>query len=142
MIPSLVVTLSLLGLAVFEWQHLSAPVGERLLIVSIQTLETVIVYLSNTLSFLRVSAFSLNHVALSLAVLTLAEGVGAAWGHWITLAVGNLFIVVLEGGIVIIQVMRLEYYEGFSRYFSGDGHEFKPLRLRQSLRDAGQSYLG
>ncbi|MEJ2327354.1 MAG: V-type ATPase 116kDa subunit family protein, partial [Chromatiaceae bacterium] len=141
-IPSLVVTLSLLGLAVFEWQHLSAPVGERLLIVSIQTLETVIVYLSNTLSFLRVSAFSLNHVALSLAVLTLAEGVGAAWGHWITLAVGNLFIVVLEGGIVIIQVMRLEYYEGFSRYFSGDGHEFKPLRLRQSLRDAGQSYLG
>jgi V/A-type H+-transporting ATPase subunit I len=137
-VPALAVTLSLLGLAVFEWRHLGAPVGERLLVVSIQTLETVIVYLSNTLSFLRVSAFSLNHVALSLAVLTLAEGIGAAWGHWTTLAVGNLFVVVLEGGIVIIQVMRLVYYEGFSRYFSGDGHEFSPLRLRQSPPGAGQ----
>jgi hypothetical protein len=28
----------------------------------------------------------------------------------------------------MIQVMRLQYYEGFSRYFSGDGHEFAPLR--------------
>jgi V/A-type H+-transporting ATPase subunit I len=139
-LPVLGVTLSLLALAAFEWGQLSAPVGERLLVVSIQTLETVIVYLSNTLSFLRVSAFSLNHVALSLAVLTLAEGIDATWGHWTTLVVGNLFIVVLEGGIVMIQVMRLEYYEGFSRYFSGDGHEFRPLRLRYSPRGAGQSY--
>jgi len=139
-VPALAVSLSLLALAVFEWRHLSAPVGERLLVVSIQTLETVIVYLSNTLSFLRVSAFSLNHVALSLAVLTLAEGVGTDWGHWITLAVGNMFIVVLEGGIVIIQVMRLEYYEGFSRYFSGDGHEFRPLRLRQLPPGADQPF--
>jgi V/A-type H+-transporting ATPase subunit I len=36
---------------------------------------------------------------------------------------------VLEGAIVAIQVLRLEYYEGFSRYFSGDGREFAPLRL-------------
>jgi V/A-type H+-transporting ATPase subunit I len=42
---------------------------------------------------------------------------------------GNLFILVLEGAIVTIQTLRLEYYEGFSRYFSGDGTEFRPLRL-------------
>jgi hypothetical protein len=41
-------------------------------------------------------------------------------------------VLVLEGGIVMIQVMRLEYYEGFSRYFSGDGHEFAPLKLRRA----------
>jgi V/A-type H+-transporting ATPase subunit I len=129
--PALVVVGSLLALAAFQWRHLKAPAGERLLVVVIETLDTVIVYLSNTLSFLRVSAFSLNHVALSLAVFTLADTMGTM-GHWITVVLGNVFILVLEGGIVMIQVMRLEYYEGFSRYFSGDGHEFTPLRLRRA----------
>jgi V/A-type H+-transporting ATPase subunit I len=128
-IPALIVALSLVTLAVYQWHHISGPTGEKILIVAIETLDTVIVYLSNTLSFLRVSAFSLNHVALSSAIFTLANLMGVT-GHWITVLLGNLFILVLEGGIVMIQVMRLQYYEGFSRYFSGDGHEFAPLRLR------------
>jgi V/A-type H+-transporting ATPase subunit I len=48
------------------------------LVVFIETLETIIGYVSNTLSFLRVAAFSLNHAALSIAVLTLAGMMGAA----------------------------------------------------------------
>jgi len=131
--PAAIVVLALLTLAVYQWRHLSGPTGEKILIVTIETLDTVIVYLSNTLSFLRVSAFSLNHVALSSAIFTLANLMGTT-GHWITVLLGNLFILVLEGGIVMIQVMRLEYYEGFSRYFSGDGHEFAPLRLRTAPR--------
>jgi V/A-type H+-transporting ATPase subunit I len=51
-------------------------------------------------------------------------------GHWITVVLGNLFIMVLEGAIVTIQALRLEYYEGFSRFYSGDGQEFKPLKLK------------
>ena len=43
------------------------------------------------------------------------------------MVLGNLFIVILEGAIVTIQVLRLEYYEGFSRFFSGDGRAFSPL---------------
>ena len=62
-------------------------------------------------------------------MLTLAAMMGTT-GHVITVILGNLFVLVLEGAIVAIQVMRLQYYEGFSRYFSGDGHEFAPLRLR------------
>jgi V/A-type H+-transporting ATPase subunit I len=126
-----VVLLSLLALAVYTWREMQAPTGEKLLVVVIETLETVIGYVSNTLSFLRVAAFSLNHVALSIAVFTLAGMMDTA-GHWITVVLGNLFILVLEGGIVLIQVMRLEYYEGFSRYFFGDGREFTPVRLRAS----------
>jgi V/A-type H+-transporting ATPase subunit I len=38
-------------------------------------------------------------------------------------------IIVLEGGIVAIQALRLMYYEGFSRFFSGDGIPFIPLKL-------------
>lgn len=126
---TVLVILSLTALAGFRWWEIQSPVTEKLLMVLIETLETVIGYLSNTLSFLRVAAFSLNHVALSIAVFTLAEMMGNT-GHWITVVLGNLFILVLEGGIVVIQVMRLEYYEGFSRYFFGDGYDFAPLRLR------------
>jgi V/A-type H+/Na+-transporting ATPase subunit I len=126
---------SLLALAVYNWFHLDAPVGEKILVVLIETLETVIGYISNTLSFLRVAAFSINHVALMIAVLTLAGMMGAV-GHVLMVVFGNIFVMVLEGVIVTIQVMRLQYYEGFSRYFSGDGREFSPLRLRRRPRPA------
>jgi V/A-type H+-transporting ATPase subunit I len=134
--PTLLVLASLAALAVYGWRHLAAPAGEKVLVVFIETLETIIGYVSNTLSFLRVAAFSLNHAALSLAVLTLADMMGMT-GHIITVILGNVFVLVLEGGIVAIQVMRLEYYEGFSRYFSGEGHEFAPLRLRRGASGAG-----
>ncbi len=129
--PMLLVSMALGALAWYGWRHLDAPVGEKVLVVFIETLETIIGYVSNTLSFLRVAAFSLNHAALSIAVLTLADMMGMT-GHVITVILGNVFVLVLEGGIVMIQVMRLEYYEGFSRYFSGDGHEFAPLKLRRA----------
>jgi V/A-type H+-transporting ATPase subunit I len=135
-LPLLLIVASLAALAVYAWRHLDAPLGEKLLVVFIETLETIIGYVSNTLSFLRVAAFSLNHAALSIAVLTLAEMMGTT-GHLITVILGNIFVLVLEGGIVMIQVMRLEYYEGFSRYFSGDGHEFAPLRLRRGSNAVG-----
>jgi V/A-type H+-transporting ATPase subunit I len=112
----------------YEWQHNPGPLGERIAIVVIEGFDTLLGYIANTLSFLRVAAFSLNHVALAIAVFTIANGMGPA-GHWTTIVVGNVFILVLEGAIVTIQVLRLEYYEGFSRFFSGDGREFRPLRF-------------
>lgn len=112
----------------YKWYENKMPFMERLLVSSIETFESVINYLANTLSFLRVAAFSLNHVALAIAIFTLADMThGSAW--WLIAIVGNLFIIVLEGAIVTIQVLRLEYYEGFSRFFSGDGRLFRPLRL-------------
>ncbi len=77
------------------------PPGERLLVVIIEGFETFMNYISNTLSFLRVAAFGLNHVALAIAVFALADMLGAT-GHWITVVLGNLFILVLEGAIVVI----------------------------------------
>jgi V/A-type H+/Na+-transporting ATPase subunit I len=114
--------------AAFKWYEAKAALGERILMTAIETLETGINLFSNTLSFMRVAAFSLNHVALALAIFTLASGLGTA-GHWLTIVLGNIVIIGLEGGIVAIQALRLMYYEGFSRFFSGDGTEFMPLRL-------------
>ena len=114
--------------AIYKWLETDASFGARLLVTSIETLETGINLFANTLSFMRVGAFSLNHVALALAVFTLASGLGSA-GHWFTIVLGNIVIIVLEGGIVAIQALRLMYFEGFSRFFSGDGNEFVPLKL-------------
>jgi V/A-type H+-transporting ATPase subunit I len=120
--------LTLLGIFAHKLLEQKAHIGERILVAFIETFETVTGYISNTLSFLRVAAFSLNHVALAIAVFTLADKMDVT-GHWITVVLGNLFILVLEGLIVGIQVLRLEYYEGFSRFYAGDGKAFKPLTL-------------
>ncbi len=120
--------LGILVVAAFKWFEAKADLGERILVTAIETLETGINLFSNTLSFMRVAAFSLNHVALALAVFTLANGLDTA-GHWLTIVLGNIVIIVLEGGIVAIQALRLMYYEGFSRFFSGDGKEFMPLQI-------------
>ena len=124
----LALLIPLLALLGWKWKQLQAPAGEKALVVLIEGFETFMNYISNTLSFLRVAAFGLNHVALALAVFALANMMEST-GHWITVVLGNLFIVVLEGAIVVIQVLRLEYYEGFSRFFRGDGRPFRPMKL-------------
>lgn len=112
----------------YSWNRMAGSLSEKVLITLIEGIDKIINNLSSTLSFLRVAAFSLNHVALAAAVFTLAEMMDPL-GHTITLILGNLFIIVLEGGIVAIQCLRLEYYEGFSRFFSGKGERFTPLKM-------------
>lgn len=115
-----------------HWLHMDGSIAEKTLLILIEALDNMINILSSTLSFLRVAAFSLNHVALALAVFTLA-GMMDTFGHVVTIILGNIFIIVLEGGIVAIQCLRLEYYEGFSRFFSGRGRRFEPLKIESVL---------
>ena len=127
------------GMVRAQERNQGAAGGERLLIALMDAYESVMAYISNTLSFLRLAAFSLNHVALFIAFFTVANMLHTA-GYWVTVVVGNLFILVLEGGIVAIQTLRLEYYEGFSRFFSGDGRAFRPLTLKKRQALAIQGY--
>ncbi|MCK4551914.1 MAG: V-type ATP synthase subunit I [Tenericutes bacterium] len=87
--------------------------------------EVVLSYVTNTLSFLRVGGFILAHAGMMLVVYTLMEMSGGIVGQTVILIIGNLFVMGLEGLIVGIQVLRLEFYEMFSRYFEGDGIPFK-----------------
>jgi V/A-type H+-transporting ATPase subunit I len=89
--------------------------------------EAVITYVSNSLSYVRVGAFAVAHGGLSAAIVGMA-GTGGI-GFWITIVVGNIVILVLEGLIVGIQTMRLSYYEFFSKFFTGGGARFEPLSL-------------
>ncbi len=99
-----------------------------------ELLETMLSILSNTISFMRVGAFALNHVGLIIAVHMLADMVGKSsgdFGSFMIMVIGNIVIVALEGLIVGIQCLRLEYYELFSRFFEGEGNEFKPFLCKK-----------
>ena len=90
--------------------------------------ESVISLLSNTLSFVRVGAFAVAHGGLSLAIFSLA-GEEPDLGFWLTILIGNIFIIGFEGLIVGIQTMRLHYYEILGKFFHGGGMRFEPLTL-------------
>ena len=98
---------------------------------AVELIEVVSGYLSNTVSFVRVGAFALSHAVLNFTILTLTEMVGGprSIGGIIVLIAGNALIIVLEGMIVAIQVIRLQYYEFFSKFFHETGKEFKPFRF-------------
>ncbi len=91
--------------------------------------ETFLNTLSNTISFIRVGAFALNHVGLFIAFQTMARLADNFAGSIIIYIIGNLIVIFLEGLIVLIQGLRLEYYELFSKYYRGEGVEFKPVKI-------------
>ncbi|MFI3257805.1 MAG: V-type ATPase 116kDa subunit family protein, partial [Spirochaetales bacterium] len=99
----------------------------------VEILEVISSYLSNTVSFLRVGAFALAHAVLGFIIFTMTELVASSAGFGVGLLVqifGNIVVIVLEGMIVSIQVIRLQYYEFFSKFFTENGREFMPLRFK------------
>lgn len=96
-----------------------------------ELIEMLLSMASNTISFVRLAAFAINHVGLCMAVYILSTMVGGA-GSFIVAIIGNIIVIVLEGLIVAIQVLRLEYYELFSRFYAGDGKEYIPIESQNN----------
>ena len=92
--------------------------------------EIMLSFLSNTLSFVRIGAFAVSHAAMMGVVLMLAGAEDGGSINWLIIVLGNLFVCAMEGLIVGIQVLRLEYYEMFSRFYKGSGKEFRPFLKR------------
>lgn len=92
----------------------------------VELIEVVSGYMSNTVSFLRVGAFALAHAVLGYIISTMSA-LAPFIGEIAILIIGNAIVVVLEGMIVAIQVIRLQYYEFFSKFFNETGDEFKPF---------------
>ncbi len=97
--------------------------------------EVLLSFVTNTMSFLRVGAFVLVHAGMMVVVFTLSNMVGGA-GSVIVIIVGNIFVAAMEGLIVGIQVLRLEFYEVFSRFFDGEGRPFLPAEVDYSVQEA------
>lgn len=90
--------------------------------------EFLLSYITNTMSFLRIGGFVLSHAGMMMVVMTLAKGVSAGASP-IIIIIGNIFVMAMEGMIVGIQVVRLEFYEIFSRFYEGDGKPFVPVSV-------------
>ncbi len=104
-----------------------------------EIVEVVLSVLSNTISFVRIGAFAMNHVGFSLAIQGLSKMVAKSssgsdniFGAVMVMVIGNILIIGLEGMIVAIQCMRLEYYELFSRFFEGEGVLYEPFSIKST----------
>jgi len=109
-------------------------VGMQILEGAIEMVDGTVRYVANTISFIRIAAFALAHAGLFIAVFSLAETLGRMQGggilYWLTVALGNVVIILLEGLVVSIQTVRLEYYEFLSKFFHGGGEHFTPLERK------------
>lgn len=92
--------------------------------------------LGNTISYSRILALLMAHWALMLVVYEIAALVGS--GSILTIILGtiiiifgNVFVLGLEGLLVFIHTLRLHFYEWFSKFYTGTGTEFKPLKQKR-----------
>lgn len=88
-----------------------------------ELLESVLSYLSNTISFLRVGAFVIVHASMMMVVFTLA----GEPANLIVVVLGNGVVIALEALLSAIQGIRLEFYEMFSRFYTGGGRKFEAM---------------
>ncbi|MBC8545613.1 V-type ATP synthase subunit I [Clostridiaceae bacterium NSJ-31] len=104
-------------------------IGSFILEGFFELFEVVLSFVTNTMSFLRVGGFIISHAGMMAVVLTLTEMMTGS-GSIVVMILGNAFVMALEGFIVGIQGLRLEFYELFSRYFEGQGKPFRPVVIQ------------
>jgi V/A-type H+-transporting ATPase subunit I len=96
----------------------------------VEILEIFLGFLANTVSFIRVAAFGLAHAGLFMAIFSLSDAVQGMAGGLVSgliLVFGNVLIICLEGLVVTIQAVRLEFYEFFSRFFEQSNSKYEPI---------------
>ncbi|MCL2708006.1 MAG: hypothetical protein FWF03_02700 [Defluviitaleaceae bacterium] len=95
--------------------------------ILMETVETLLTYATNTISFIRVGAFAVSHACIMGVVMTLSQ-TAAGTRNVLVIVVGNIVVLGIEGLLVGIQALRLDFYEVFSRFYKGGGQFFKPHR--------------
>ena len=91
-------------------------------------IETLISSISNMLSYIRIAGFCVAHVAFAAVTVTMLESM-LAFGIVIGLVFLNVFCLTLEVLVVVIQSLRLTFYEFMTKFYDGDGFRLRPLRL-------------
>ena len=92
--------------------------------------ETLLSYISNTISFLRIGAYAISHAGMMLVVYLLSGDTNI-----VGLVFGNILVAGLESVLVCIQVMRLHYYEMFGRFYESGGVKFSPKTINYKAAD-------
>jgi V/A-type H+-transporting ATPase subunit I len=100
----------------------------------VELVDAVVRTATHAVSFARLAAFGLTHAAIGAVVWTATVAIAAAGGVWLIVAsavfvAGNVLAFGLEALVAAVQSLRLEYYELFSRIFSGEGRVFRPWHV-------------
>ncbi len=113
-----------IGLKIIEKQ----PLGWS----SFEVILMIMKFLSNTISYVRIAAFVIVHAALTIMILMIIGSIPSNPLGYILKAIifvlGNFAVFAIEGFMVFVQTLRLHYYEYFSKFYEGNGIEFKPLK--------------
>ncbi len=114
--------------------HAPSPGWTGALEASIELVDGIFALFTNTISFVRIAAFAAVHAGISVALFAMVDTLaqvrfGGALSVLVLVA-GNAVAILLEGLTVSVQVLRLEYYEFFTKFFRGGGEPFRPLMLR------------
>ncbi|MBE6852310.1 MAG: ATPase [Ruminococcus sp.] len=119
-----------LGCLVSRKKFKSEGIGDFIASNFFEVFEFLLGYVTNTLSFVRIGGFVLSHAAMMSVVMLLSEMYEGA--SPIIVVLGNIFVIGMEGMLSGIQILRLEFYEIFSRCYEGDGKAFEPVRVNYS----------
>lgn len=98
----------------------------------VNLLEVFSGYLSNTLSFMRVAGLGIAHVSLMAAFQAMAGMTSNPVFYFIIIALGNALVIAIEGLSAGIQALRLNYYEFFTKFFTGKGVAYKPVNIEET----------
>jgi len=104
----------------------------RLFIMALESFEFTMKFLVQTISFARIAAFTIAHLALSSVVIMATEALDFSPLLSATAFVlGNALIILGEGALVAIQVLRLHFFEFFTKFVQGEGHAFTPFGVQE-----------
>lgn len=97
--------------------------GERLMHAISEIVEMIIAFPANSLSYIRLAAFAMAHEAFGI----LAENMSLMTGELVSYIIANFLVLAIEALAVGIQALRLTYYEFSTKFFKGEGIEFRPV---------------
>lgn len=93
--------------------------------------ESLMAYASNTISFLRVGAFAISHAGMMMVVFLLSATANGGQNIF-GVIIGNICVMGIEAVLVCIQLLRLEFYEIFGRFYESGGKPFQPRYINYS----------
>lgn len=106
-------------------RHKEARLSEKLIEGFGEGLETLIVLIANSVSYIRLAAFAIAHDALALAAVIFAPTIGSIPSYVIM----NVVVFLIEGFAALIQSLRLMYYEFSTKFYVDNGVPYKPLKI-------------
>jgi V/A-type H+-transporting ATPase subunit I len=130
LLPSMLVLLAGKAIATATGRLKGGSVGLALFNGGLEVFERISMFLSNTVSYVRLAVMLFVHAGLLLVTNLYfgPSGILAPWPDlvpiWIVL---NLLILAFEAFIVYVQDLRLHLYEFFTKFYLGTGTPFRKI---------------